>query len=59
MQREFDVVVIGAGPAGQVLAGRLSQRSELWLKFLEVYETDRGTPSIPGAPSPPKPEENT
>jgi dihydrolipoamide dehydrogenase len=26
MEREFDVVVIGAGPAGEIAAGRLAER---------------------------------
>jgi dihydrolipoamide dehydrogenase len=28
MEREFDVVVLGAGPAGEVIAGRLAQRGK-------------------------------
>ncbi len=35
MQREFDVVVIGAGPAGEVLAGRLSERGAKRVAIVE------------------------
>jgi dihydrolipoamide dehydrogenase len=28
MEREFDVVVIGAGPAGEIAAGRLAERGK-------------------------------
>jgi len=35
MQREFDVVVIGAGPAGEVLAGRLSERGARRVAIVE------------------------
>jgi dihydrolipoamide dehydrogenase len=35
MEREFDVVVIGAGPAGEVLAGRLSERGAKRVAIIE------------------------
>jgi pyruvate/2-oxoglutarate dehydrogenase complex dihydrolipoamide dehydrogenase (E3) component len=35
MKREFDVVVIGAGPAGEVLAGRLSERGDKRVAIVE------------------------
>ena len=35
MEREFDVVVIGAGPAGEVLAGRVAQRSDKRVAIIE------------------------
>jgi pyruvate/2-oxoglutarate dehydrogenase complex dihydrolipoamide dehydrogenase (E3) component len=35
MEREFDVVVIGAGPAGEVLAGRVADRSERSVALVE------------------------
>ncbi|HET9720009.1 MAG TPA: NAD(P)/FAD-dependent oxidoreductase [Solirubrobacteraceae bacterium] len=35
MDREFDVVVIGAGPAGEVLAGRLRERGDLRVALVE------------------------
>lgn len=35
MERQFDVVVIGAGPAGEVLAGRLRDRSEKTVAIVE------------------------
>jgi len=35
MEREFDVVVIGAGPAGEVLAGRLSERGAKQVAIVE------------------------
>jgi pyruvate/2-oxoglutarate dehydrogenase complex dihydrolipoamide dehydrogenase (E3) component len=35
MKREFDVVVIGAGPAGEVLAGRLSERGDKHVAIVE------------------------
>lgn len=35
MQREFDVVVIGAGPAGEVLAGRVSERGAKRVAIVE------------------------
>src|SRR5947209_19053668 len=35
MEHEFDVVVIGAGPAGEVLAGRLSQRGSKRVAIVE------------------------
>jgi pyruvate/2-oxoglutarate dehydrogenase complex dihydrolipoamide dehydrogenase (E3) component len=37
MERDFDVVVIGAGPAGEVLAGRLSKRGG---KRVAIVERD-------------------
>ncbi|HEX6228739.1 MAG TPA: FAD-dependent oxidoreductase [Solirubrobacterales bacterium] len=35
MQREFDVIVIGAGPAGEVLAGRLSDGGDRSVAIVE------------------------
>ncbi len=35
MERQFDVVVIGAGPAGEVMAGRLRDRSEKRVALVE------------------------
>ncbi|MBW8059383.1 MAG: NAD(P)/FAD-dependent oxidoreductase [Solirubrobacterales bacterium] len=35
MEREFDVVVIGAGPAGEILAGRLSERGRRSVAIVE------------------------
>jgi dihydrolipoamide dehydrogenase len=35
MERQFDVVVIGAGPAGEVLAGRVRNRSEKTVAIVE------------------------
>ena len=37
MKREFDVVVIGAGVAGEVLAGRLSERSGRRVAIVENH----------------------
>jgi dihydrolipoamide dehydrogenase len=35
MEREFDVVVIGAGPAGEIVAGRLAERGEKEVAIVE------------------------
>lgn len=35
MDREFDVIVIGAGPAGEVLAGRIGERGEKSVAIVE------------------------
>ncbi len=35
MEREFDVVVIGAGPAGEILAGRLAERGSKRVAIVE------------------------
>ena len=37
MEREFDVIVIGAGPAGEVAAGRLATRGG---KRVAIVERD-------------------
>ena len=37
MQREFDVVVIGAGPAGEVAAGRLAERGGKRVAIVESH----------------------
>lgn len=37
MEREFDVVVIGAGPAGEVAAGRLSERGGKRVAIVESH----------------------
>ena len=35
MEREFDVIVIGAGPVGEVLAGRIGERGERTVAIVE------------------------
>ncbi|MGI8413524.1 MAG: dihydrolipoyl dehydrogenase family protein, partial [Solirubrobacteraceae bacterium] len=35
MQREFDVIVVGAGPAGEVIAARLSERGDRRVAIVE------------------------
>lgn len=37
MEREFDVVVIGAGPAGEILAGRLAERGGKSVAIVESH----------------------
>src|SRR5260370_2260238 len=37
MEREFDVVVIGAGPAGEIAAGRLSERGAKQVAIVERH----------------------
>lgn len=37
MEREFDVVVIGAGPAGEIAAGRLSERGGKSVAIVESH----------------------
>lgn len=37
MSREFDVIVIGAGPAGEVLAGRVAERGERSVAVVEEH----------------------
>lgn len=37
MADEFDVIVVGAGPAGEVAAGRIAERSELEVAVVEQH----------------------
>src|SRR5918994_4471416 len=37
MEREFDVVVIGAGPAGEIVAGRLAERGGKRVAIVESH----------------------
>jgi dihydrolipoamide dehydrogenase len=37
MEREFDVVVIGAGPAGEIAAGRLAERGDKSVAIVESH----------------------
>ena len=34
---EFDVIMVGAGPTGEVIAGRCADGGLIWLHLLEAY----------------------